>query len=284
MEMIDRPSIFTSPTEITGWYGRNSHPALSGAYQRDRDGFYAYSYFDDGVWFGDAVNPDDAHEMFSGGIRSKFQALPWRGLTKRMMHPSILSSLAALIAEYSDMCADADHVVEEHGQEPQERDWSEDEAKQKIAELAEEYAAPVDPATALEWGCDKCGHRNKTGRVAVDDLKSLRCVECGRSEEKNTNGFVQNIDGAKFSSLKPEYQAQILSWIKDGTFVERAVGAMSDQERQIMAYEDAAKQAIDCLHLFLNIDTIDQMHLLEVDLAPKAMEALKSAVNFMVIE
>ncbi len=44
------------------------------------------------------------------------------------------------------------------------------------------------------------------------------------------------------SHLRPETQEAFRGWLKDGTFVERAMGVMMDQERQLRAYKKAQQQ------------------------------------------
>jgi len=42
------------------------------------------------------------------------------------------------------------------------------------------------------------------------------------------------------SALSQKTQEQIRAWLADGTFVDRAIGTMREQERELMAYEKAA--------------------------------------------
>ena len=49
---------------------------------------------------------------------------------------------------------------------------------------------------------------------------------------------------AGLSNLSANAQSRIRKWIADGTFVERAIGVIRDQERELMAYEKAAAIAM----------------------------------------
>ena len=44
------------------------------------------------------------------------------------------------------------------------------------------------------------------------------------------------------SELKPETQKQMREWLADGSFAERAIAALQDQERRLMAYEKVQQQ------------------------------------------
>ena len=41
---------------------------------------------------------------------------------------------------------------------------------------------------------------------------------------------------------------------------------------------EAMKQALEALEMYLNMDTMDESYLLEIDLAPKAITALRKAL------
>lgn len=81
------------------------------------------------------------------------------------------------------------------------------------------------------------------------------------------------------SHLRPETQEAIRGWIKDGTFFDRAIGAMHDQEQRLMAYEKAQQQEPVAFSQFLS-DVVTAAGLLSHGKADKSLAARISEFAF----
>jgi len=82
-------------------------------------------------------------------------------------------------------------------------------------------------------------------KIGVCGEKRGACgLPCEPCEGKTDPDYVQQPaqQHPDLSHLRPETQEAIRGWIKDGTFFDRAIGAMHDQEKRLMAYEKAQQQ------------------------------------------
>ena len=126
----------------------------------------------------------------------------------------------------------------------------------------EDAVIPLVPATLQHWSdcavhnepayqsgkCDCGGYTSPQPaqqKIGVCGEKRGACgLPCEPCEGKTDPDYVQQPaqQHPDLSHLRPETQEAIRGWIKDGTFFDRAIGAMHDQEKRLMAYEKAQQQ------------------------------------------
>jgi hypothetical protein len=74
-------------------------------------------------------------------------------------------------------------------------------------------------------------------RDVQSDPQGILIVPTGNVEMVAASKGAQPVREPDLSSLSPKAQDQIREWLADGTFVERAIGTMREQERELSARE-----------------------------------------------
>jgi hypothetical protein len=125
--------------------------------------------------------------------------------------------------------------------------YPEAEREALLAALTEALAHPIDTS---QERVEKSGEIKQIGCVQHDCAEcKARAAQPVASNEQHSNSVAsknqaevidkvaQPVREPDLSALMPKSQSLIRKWLADGTFVERAIGTMREQERELLTRE-----------------------------------------------